>query len=36
MAKFYERPELIAERAAWKAEGKKVVFTNGCYDILHP
>src|SRR3569833_1188174 len=36
MAKFYERPELIAERAAWKAEGKKVVFTIGCYDILHP
>jgi len=20
----------------WKVEGKKVVFTNGCYDILHP
>ncbi|MEY3187213.1 MAG: hypothetical protein RL675_1039, partial [Bacteroidota bacterium] len=19
----------------WKAEGKKVVFTNGCFDILH-
>ena len=20
----------------WKAEGAKVVFTNGCFDILHP
>ncbi len=23
-------------RAQWKREGKTVVFTNGCYDILHP
>lgn len=23
-------------RAEWKRAGKKVVFTNGCYDILHP
>lgn len=22
-------------RAKWRAEGKTVVFTNGCYDILH-
>jgi rfaE bifunctional protein nucleotidyltransferase chain/domain len=36
MSKFYSRPDLIAQRALWKAEGKKVVFTNGCYDILHP
>jgi D-glycero-beta-D-manno-heptose 1-phosphate adenylyltransferase len=36
MAKFYSRDELIAERHLWKAQGKKVVFTNGCYDILHP
>lgn len=20
----------------WKAQGKKVVFTNGCFDLLHP
>jgi len=20
----------------WKAEGKKIVFTNGCFDLLHP
>lgn len=36
MGIFYSRPELIAARAAWKREGKRVVFTNGCYDILHP
>jgi rfaE bifunctional protein nucleotidyltransferase chain/domain len=33
---LYERADLIAQRAAWKSQGKKVVFTNGCYDILHP
>jgi rfaE bifunctional protein nucleotidyltransferase chain/domain len=33
---FYTRTELIRRRAAWRAAGKTVVFTNGCYDILHP
>jgi len=23
-------------RQQWRREGRKVVFTNGCYDILHP
>jgi len=36
MAEFYSREGLVAQRAVWKAEGRKVVFTNGCYDILHP
>src|SRR5580765_4382726 len=36
MGKFYTRAELIAARAAWKREGRRVVFTNGCYDLLHP
>jgi rfaE bifunctional protein nucleotidyltransferase chain/domain len=36
MSKFYTHPELIAQRRAWQSQGKKVVFTNGCYDILHP
>jgi rfaE bifunctional protein nucleotidyltransferase chain/domain len=36
MHKFYTRPELVAQRARWRAEGQKVVFTNGCYDLLHP
>ena len=36
MAKEYSRPELIAKRAEWRARGLRVVFTNGCYDLLHP
>ncbi len=36
MSNFYTREQLVAQRLAWKSEGKKVVFTNGCYDILHP
>jgi D-glycero-beta-D-manno-heptose 1-phosphate adenylyltransferase len=27
---------LIDARQEWKRAGRKVVFTNGCYDILHP
>jgi rfaE bifunctional protein nucleotidyltransferase chain/domain len=34
--KFYTREELVAVRGEWKNAGKKVVFTNGCYDLLHP
>ena len=26
----------MVEREQWRREGRKVVFTNGCYDILHP
>jgi len=33
---FYSRDELVEARAGWKAAGKTVVFTNGCYDLLHP
>lgn len=29
-------PRLDEERRAWRAEGKVVVFTNGCFDLLHP
>ena len=36
MGQIYSRDELISIRARWKRAGKKVVFTNGCYDILHP
>jgi D-beta-D-heptose 7-phosphate kinase/D-beta-D-heptose 1-phosphate adenosyltransferase len=36
MGIFYSRPDLIAARAEWKRAGKTVVFTNGCYDLLHP
>ncbi len=33
---MYTRPELAAARAEWKRDNKTVVFTNGCYDLLHP
>jgi D-glycero-beta-D-manno-heptose 1-phosphate adenylyltransferase len=36
VGKFYRRDELIAARADWKTAGKRVVLTNGCYDLLHP
>ena len=36
MASFYSRDELVKPRREWKREGKTVVFTNGCYDLLHP
>jgi len=36
MAPLYTRARLINDRARWKLEGKIVVFTNGCYDLLHP
>jgi rfaE bifunctional protein nucleotidyltransferase chain/domain len=36
MRNLYTRPELIAQRARWRRAGKAVVFTNGCYDLLHP
>ena len=36
MGVFYSRPELIRARAEWRREGRTVVLTNGCYDLLHP
>src|SRR4030081_617915 len=36
MGVLYTRPELTVARAEWRSAGKTVVFTNGCYDILHP
>jgi D-beta-D-heptose 7-phosphate kinase/D-beta-D-heptose 1-phosphate adenosyltransferase len=28
--------ELVAERRRWRAAGRRVVLTNGCFDLLHP
>jgi rfaE bifunctional protein nucleotidyltransferase chain/domain len=28
--------ELVTLRGRWREEGKTVVFTNGCFDLLHP
>ena len=36
MGQIYTREHLIDVRAEWKRAGKRVVFTNGCYDVLHP
>jgi len=36
MGLFYAREELMSARAVWRAEDRVVVFTNGCYDLLHP
>ena len=36
MERFYSRAKLVQQRAIWKRQGKTVVFTNGCYDLLHP
>jgi rfaE bifunctional protein nucleotidyltransferase chain/domain len=30
------RAELIGERQEWRMRGQAVVFTNGCFDLLHP
>lgn len=36
LGSIYTREQLIAVRKEWRRAGRKVVFTNGCYDILHP
>ena len=28
--------DLVAERSRWRDEGRRVVLTNGCFDLLHP
>jgi D-beta-D-heptose 7-phosphate kinase/D-beta-D-heptose 1-phosphate adenosyltransferase len=33
--KVVTRQELVGRVALWKANGKRVVFTNGCFDLLH-
>lgn len=33
--KIFSREKLTMQSTVWKAEGKKIVFTNGCFDILH-
>jgi len=33
--KILELPDLLERISKWQSEGNKVVFTNGCFDILH-
>lgn len=34
--KIVDRTALIAARQRWREMGRRVVFTNGCFDLLHP
>jgi D-beta-D-heptose 7-phosphate kinase/D-beta-D-heptose 1-phosphate adenosyltransferase len=34
--RFVELSEAIQLRRQWQTYGKRVVFTNGCFDLLHP
>ena len=33
--KIYTLPDLERQMEKWKSAGEKIVFTNGCFDILH-
>jgi rfaE bifunctional protein nucleotidyltransferase chain/domain len=32
---FSPLADLVSERARWRDEGRRVVLTNGCFDLLH-
>src|SRR4051794_12300538 len=34
--KLLDWHELLARRAGWREERRAVVWTNGCFDLLHP
>ena len=34
--KLFSRTSLAEKAATWRKEGQKLVFTNGCFDLLHP
>jgi rfaE bifunctional protein nucleotidyltransferase chain/domain len=34
-AKIYTRDHLLRQLHIWRFKGKKILFTNGCFDILH-
>jgi D-beta-D-heptose 7-phosphate kinase/D-beta-D-heptose 1-phosphate adenosyltransferase len=33
--KIYSRESLLNQIASWRSQGDTIVFTNGCFDILH-
>ncbi|MBW1893173.1 MAG: bifunctional D-glycero-beta-D-manno-heptose-7-phosphate kinase/D-glycero-beta-D-manno-heptose 1-phosphate adenylyltransferase HldE [Deltaproteobacteria bacterium] len=35
-AKIFTLDAALIQIQAWRAAGKKIVFTNGCFDLLHP
>ncbi len=36
LAKVVDRPSMLVERKKLRVAGRSLVFTNGCFDILHP
>lgn len=34
-SKIQSREALAAQIAAWRAQGESIVFTNGCFDLVH-
>ena len=36
MGVVLSRSDLAAKRREWGRQGRRVVFTNGCFDLLHP
>jgi D-glycero-beta-D-manno-heptose 1-phosphate adenylyltransferase len=34
-SKIYKPNHLQSQLAVWRFQGKKIVFTNGCFDLLH-
>jgi D-glycero-beta-D-manno-heptose 1-phosphate adenylyltransferase len=35
LSKIFTRKALVESVEQWRSEGQKIVFTNGCFDILH-
>ncbi|WP_026462286.1 D-glycero-beta-D-manno-heptose 1-phosphate adenylyltransferase [Adhaeribacter aquaticus] len=35
LSKIFAREDLVKQVKDWKAQDKKIVFTNGCFDLLH-
>jgi D-glycero-beta-D-manno-heptose 1-phosphate adenylyltransferase len=34
-SKIYQREQLVRQTEVWKFLNKKIIFTNGCFDLLH-
>jgi len=34
--KLFLKEKLVLQIVDWKTNGEKIVFTNGCFDIIHP
>jgi D-glycero-beta-D-manno-heptose 1-phosphate adenylyltransferase len=33
--KIFSLPKLLDQLQVWRSQGQKIVFTNGCFDLLH-